>query len=87
MRTLGSPSCPSGAVGWPSERALFALAGTITLTSAVLAAAVSSWLLLLTGVVGVNRSLYVVAGSCAASSVLPRLFGLRSLIYVKEVVR
>ena len=66
---------------------LFALAGTITLVSAVLAAVVSSWFLLLTGFVGVNQWLYVVAGSCPASFVLLRLFGLRSLIYGKEVVR
>lgn len=79
-------SCSSGGVRWPLERVLLALAGTITLISAVLAATVSSWFLL-TGFVGVNQWLYVVAGSCPASFVLSRLFGLRSLAYAKEVVR
>ena len=44
---------------WPLERVLFALAGTITLLSAVLAAVVSPWFLLLTAFVGVNQWLYV----------------------------
>jgi hypothetical protein len=39
---------------WPLERVLFALAGTVTLLSAALAAAVSPWFLLLTAFVGVN---------------------------------
>ena len=33
---------------WPAERVLFALAGTMTLLSAVLAALVSPWFLVLT---------------------------------------
>ncbi len=40
---------------WPLERVLFALAGTMTLVSAVLAAIVSKWFLLLTAFVGVNQ--------------------------------
>jgi len=64
--------------GWPLERVLFALAGTVTLTSVVLAALVSPWFVLLTAFVGVNQWLYVVAGACPASLVLTRLFGLRS---------
>jgi len=40
---------------WPLERVLFALAGTVTLASVVLAAAVSPWFLLLTAFVGVNQ--------------------------------
>ena len=72
---------------WPLERVLFALAGTITLVSAVLAATVSPWFLLLTAFVGVNQWLYVVAGACPASLVLSRLFGLRSRLYSKDVVR
>lgn len=62
---------------WPLERALFAMAGTVTLLSAVLAAAVSPWFLLLTGFVGVNQWLFVAVGNCPASLVLRR-FGLRS---------
>lgn len=65
--------------GWPLERALFALAGTVTLLSAVLVAAVSPWFLLLSGFVGLNQWLYVAAGSCPAAFALRRGCGLRSL--------
>jgi hypothetical protein len=71
--------------GWPLERALFAMAGTVTLLSAVLAAAVSPWFLLLTAFVGVNQWLFVVAGACPVSLVLTRAFGLRSA--TKELAR
>ena len=52
--------------GWPLERVLFALAGTVTLASAVLVAVVSPWFLLLTAFVGANQWLYVVAGEGVA---------------------
>jgi hypothetical protein len=71
-----SRSCAT--TSWPLERALFAVAGTVTLLSAALAAAVSPWFLLLTGFVGVNQWLYVAVGACPASLVLARVFGLRS---------
>ena len=58
---------------WPLERVLFALAGTITLLSVVLAATFSVWFLLLAAFVGVNQWLYVVVGNCPASLVLRRL--------------
>ena len=64
--------------GWPMERVLFALAGTVTLLSAALVALVSPWFLLMTAFVGVNQWLYVAAGACPASLVLTRLFGLRA---------
>ena len=67
--------------GWPLERVLFALAGTMTLLSVLLAALVSPWFLLLTAFVGVNQWLYVTLGACPASLVIGRLFGLRSTIY------
>jgi hypothetical protein len=67
--------------GWPLERVLFALAGTMTLLSATLAALVSPWFLLLTGFVGVNQWLYVVVGACPASIVIKRALGLQSAIY------
>jgi hypothetical protein len=71
---------------WPLERVLFALAGTVVLVSALLAAAVSPWFLLLTAFVGVNQWLYVVAGACPASLVLRRACHLRSAVYpVKEL--
>jgi hypothetical protein len=66
---------------WPLERVLFALAGTVTLVSALLAAVLSPWFLLLTAFVGVNQWLYVLFGACPASLVLGRACGLRSAIY------
>lgn len=71
--------------GWPLERALFAMAGTVTLLSAALAAAVSPWFLLLTAFVGVNQWLFVAVGACPVSLVLTRAFGLRSA--TREVSR
>ena len=70
---------------WPLERALAAMAGTVTLLSAALAAAVSPWFLLLAAFVGVNQWLFVVAGACPVSLVLTRVVGLRSK--TKEVAR
>ncbi len=58
--------------GWTLERVLFALAGTVTGLSAVLAAAVSPWFLLLTGFVAINQWAFVLAGDCAASLFLRR---------------
>jgi hypothetical protein len=58
---------------WPAERILFALAGTMTLLSALLAVVVSPWFLLLTAFVGVNQWLYVTVHACPASLVLGRL--------------
>ena len=71
----------NGTRQWPLERVLFALAGTVTLLSATLAAVVSPWFLLLTAFVGINQWLYVVVGACPASLVLRRACGLRSAIY------
>ena len=62
---------------WPLERILFALAGTMTLLSALLAAFVSPWFLLLTVFVGVNQWLFVTIGGCPASLALTRLTGAR----------
>jgi hypothetical protein len=66
---------------WPLERALFALAGTVTLLSAALGAFASKWFLLLAAFVGVSEWLYVTVGACPASIVLRRACGLRSAIY------
>jgi Inner membrane protein YgaP-like, transmembrane domain len=81
-----SPMC-AGRRGWPLERVLFALAGTVTLVSALLAALVSPWFLLLTAFVGVNQWLYGAVGACPASLVLSRVFRLRSVVYPPETVR
>ena len=68
--------CSTPRRGWPLERVLFALAGTVTLLSALLAL-ISPWFLLLTAFVGVNQWLFVAVGACPASLILSRLFGLR----------
>jgi hypothetical protein len=57
---------------WPLERILFAMAGTMTLVSALLAALVSPWFLVLTAFVGINQWLYVSIRGCPASVVLRR---------------
>ena len=64
-------------VSWPLERVLFALAGTMTLASVVLAITVSPWFLALTLFVGVNQWLFVAIGACPASLVLERKLGVR----------
>ena len=61
--------------GWPLERVLFALAGTLTLASAALAALVSPWCLLLAAFVGLNQWLFAGAGACPASIALERVLG------------
>jgi hypothetical protein len=53
-------------------RALFALAGTMTLLAVVLAVVVSPWFLLLTVFVAANQWLFALAGWCPASIVLGR---------------
>jgi 4-hydroxybenzoate polyprenyltransferase len=64
---------PSAAASrWPLERVLFAMAGTMTLISAALAALVSPWFLLLTAFVGISQWLYVTVRNCPASLVLKR---------------
>jgi hypothetical protein len=60
---------------WPLERVLFALAGSMTLVSVLLAALVSPWFLVLAAFVGVNQWLFVAVGSCPASLVLERGLG------------
>jgi hypothetical protein len=82
VATARPPSCR--AAGWPLERVLFALAGTVTILSALLVATVSTWFLLLTAFVGVNQWLYVVLGACPASLVLSRLFELPSAVFPRQ---
>ena len=66
-----SPTCPTTA--WPTQRILFALAGTMTLLSVLLSVLVSPWFLLLTAAVGVNQLVMVAFGACPASLVIDRL--------------
>lgn len=62
---------------WTLERALFALAGTMTLAGVALGVLVSPWFLLVPVVVGLNQLLFVLAGDCPASLVLRRVTHLR----------
>ena len=75
--TAHDPDCSP--VAWPLERVLFAIAGTVTLTSVALAAAVSPWFLVLTAFVGANQWLFVIVGACPMSVLLVRAFGLVSM--------
>jgi Zn-dependent protease len=61
---------------WPLERVLFALAGSMTLLSVLLALLVSPWFLLLAAFVGINQWLFVGVGACPASLLLERLAGI-----------
>lgn len=74
---MSTTALPAQRRAWPLERVLFAMAGTMTLLSALLAATVSPWFLLLTAFVGVNQWAFVLFGACPASLVLSR-FGFRS---------
>jgi len=67
------PKSEPGATRWPLERVLFALAGSVSLLSAVLAVTVSRWFLLLAAFVGLNQWLYVLVGNCPASLALARV--------------
>ncbi|HVW47629.1 MAG TPA: DUF2892 domain-containing protein [Solirubrobacterales bacterium] len=62
---------------WPLERVLFLLAGTMTLLSALLAAIVTPWFLLLTAFVGANQLAFVAFGNCPTSWLLQRHLGFR----------
>jgi hypothetical protein len=58
---------------WPLERLLFALAGSLTLLSVLLALLASPWFLLLAAFVGLNQWLFVGVGACPASLLLERV--------------
>ncbi|HMQ24434.1 MAG TPA: hypothetical protein PKA98_00475 [Acidimicrobiales bacterium] len=65
------PAAPQS-TRWPLERILFALAGTMTLLSALLAAVVSPWFLLPAAFRGINQWGYVSVHNCPASFLLGR---------------
>lgn len=68
-----NPACRTRwARGWTLERVLFVMAGSIALLSAVLAATVSQWFLLLTGFVAINQLAFAAFGDCGASLILRR---------------
>jgi len=62
----------SAAQKWPLERVLFALAGTVGVTSGLLTILVSRWFALLAVLAGANQWLYALTGSCPASLILRR---------------
>ena len=68
---------PAEGRGWYLERVLFALAGSVTLASVVLAVAVTPWFLIFTVVVGASQWAYVLVGDCPTSLLLRRFTGLR----------
>ena len=59
------------------ELVLFAMAGTVTLASVLLAVVVSPWFLVLTAFVGVSEWLFVLIGDCPSSVVLRKVFHLQ----------
>ncbi|MCB0858298.1 MAG: DUF2892 domain-containing protein [Solirubrobacterales bacterium] len=63
--------------GWPLERVLFAMAGSVSLVGGLLALLVSPWFALLPVLAGINQWLYVAVGACPASVVLTRVTSLR----------
>lgn len=58
---------------WTTQRILFLMAGTVTLTGIVLAVFVNRWFLLLPVLAGANQLLFVAVGWCPMSLVLSRL--------------
>jgi hypothetical protein len=75
--TFPTTTAGSGSRRWPLERVLFLMAGTMTGLSALLAALVSPWFLLLTGFVAVNQLAFVAIGNCPSSWLLRRYAGLK----------
>ena len=73
---MSSPTPVTGcavAAGWPMQRILFLLAGTVTLLGVLLTVTVSRWFLLVPTLVGGNQLLMVATGWCPMSLVLTRL--------------
>ena len=58
---------------WPLERILFAMAGTVTLLSAALAATVSPWFLVGTGFMGAGLLFAGATGICALATMLSKM--------------
>ncbi|MBI5056787.1 MAG: DUF2892 domain-containing protein [Nitrospirae bacterium] len=64
---------------WYLERLIWLLAGIFSLTGTILAAVVSKWWLILTGLVGVNLLIFAFTGFCLMANILYK-FGARSEI-------
>ena len=72
----GNEQCETNR-GWPLERVLFAMAGTVALVGGLLALLVSPWFALLPVLAGVNQWLFVIFGACPASMILSRVTSLK----------
>ena len=73
---MSSPVPPTScmvAPGWPMQRVLFLLAGTVTLAGVLLTVTVSAWFVLVPALVGLNQLLMVALGWCPMSLLLTRL--------------
>jgi len=70
-------SCAAARRGWPLERVLFAIGGTLGLTSTALSAFLSPKFSAVTAFVAANQLLHVAVGECPASIVLQRVFGVQ----------
>ena len=70
---MSTPTACVTSRGWPQQRILFLMAGTVTLTGVLLAVLVSPWFLLLPALAGTNQILMVAVGWCPMSLLLTRL--------------
>ena len=61
------------APGWPMQRILFLLAGTVTLAGVLLTVTLNPWFVLVPALVGVNQLLMVATGWCPMSLLLAHL--------------
>lgn len=82
MTSCATPTTTSTGA-WPTQRILFLMAGTVTLTGVVLGAFVNPWFLLLPALAGANQLLFVAVGWCPMSLLLPRL-GFGDVRYRKQ---
>jgi hypothetical protein len=73
---VGTASTPPARRRWTIERALFALAGSVTLAGVALGVLVCPWVLAVPVLTGLSQWSYVVAGDCPASLLLRRFTGL-----------
>ncbi|MBI4848576.1 MAG: DUF2892 domain-containing protein [Nitrospirae bacterium] len=64
---------------WYLERLIWLMAGIFSITGTILAAVVSKWWLILTGLVGVNLLIFAFTGFCIMANILYK-FGARSEI-------
>jgi hypothetical protein len=71
--TSTGAACVAERAGWPMQRILFLMAGTVTVVGVALAALFSRWYLLIPALVGANQLLMVATGWCPMSLLLTRL--------------